>query len=83
MCGPLGFEPYLPKGMTLPEGYELAGESGEGFDGGRLTVYYWWQEPADGEMRFGPSVRDKRRAVRQAWRDHRSGGTDATAVEST
>lgn len=81
MCGPIGFRPNLPKGMTMPEGYTLEGESGEGDGKPLLTIYYWSQRLPGGDWRFGPNETDKRKAVRQAWRDQRSGGTDPSAID--
>ena len=80
MCDSLGFKPHLPKGHTMPPGYELDGMVG--MDPGP-AVYHWTDEKPDREprFRFGPNCLDKRKAVRQAWRDYRSGGTDPTAVE--
>jgi len=74
MCDPVGWEAALPKGFTMPPGYTLEGM--RGMDSGP-SVYYWCK----GTRRFGPNELDKRTAVRQAWRDHKSGGTDPTAVE--
>lgn len=76
----LGFIPTIPDGYVMPEGYELEGVCGEDFDGKRRTVYYWFQNRPGDEARFGPDVADKRKAIRQAWRDFRSGGTDPSAV---
>lgn len=81
MGDPLGFESALPKGFTLPPGYELSGMAG--MDPGP-AVYHWTLMPDERDhttWRFGPNVLDKRKAVRQAWRDYRSGGADPSAVE--
>ena len=65
MCDPLGWIPTLPKGMTMPPGYDL--HAACGMDGGR-AVYCW---SSRNPWRFGPNELDKRKAVRQAWRVYR------------
>ena len=78
----VGFSPRLPDGYVLPDGYELDAICGEDITTGRqMTVFHWTQRLRGRSMRFGPNERDKRKAIRQAWRDYRSGGTDPTAVE--
>ena len=72
----MGFTTRPPDGYSLPPGYQLEGESGEMSPGQNVTLYFWVQGD-----RFGPGERDKRKAIRQAWRDHKSGGTDPTAVD--
>lgn len=70
MGSPLGWEPPLPKGMTMPPGYVLCAEAGMGE---RRPVYYWHRPGGMYEIgAMGDDVDDKRKAVRQAWADYRS-----------
>ena len=78
MCDPIGWEDVPPKGHTLPPGYTIEGIRGMG-EG--PSYYYWCIGGFTENARFGPNERDKRKVCRQAWRDHRSGGTDPTARE--
>ena len=73
------FEPTMPHGLYMPEGYGIAGISYRD-DGGRQRVAYYWFIPCDGDgedahVECGPNVSTKQAARRGAL-EHLNGPPD-------